>query len=411
MDNFKPLISQTVRIMRRIKWALLAPAVLCVILVPSCKQDKLRVPLEHDKVNPGVVSDVKVENVPGGAKLDFVLPKDLDLLYVQADYEIRPGIKEQSVTSMYDHALIVQGFGDTAIHEVALRAVDRSGNKSDPVMVKVRPLTPPVQQAFDSLDYERDFGGIHVTLANESKANIVITVIVKDSTGAWVDYDKEYTSLPGVDFSVRGLPAVSTDFGVFIRDRWDNHSDTMTKTITPFFEMEMDKNKFKAVTLPDDGSNTWSLAGLWDDNTTSHTGIHSNDSQGFPVHYQFSLGVKARLSRFRIWQIYDGREYSSGNIKTFEIWGSNQPASDGSFNGWTLLQTCEVVKPSGLPSGALTDEDIATATAGDEFVIPINAPAVQYIRINILSTFASPPGSSTGGAWLVEVGFWGTVEP
>lgn len=377
------------------------------LAMPSCKQQEIRVPLENDKNAPAQVTNVKVESLHGGARINYSIPHDEDLLYVQADYKIRDEIKQEVTASYYANSLEIHGFADTSSHEVILYAVDRSGNKSEPVTVKVNPLKSPVQLAYDSLTYDADFGGIHVNIKNEAQGNLVTTVMIKDSTGDWEEYDKNYSGLPDIDFSVRGLPSVTTTFGVFIRDRWDNHSDTLVKVLKPYFEEELDKNKFNELFLDNDTKSTWALSGLWNISTTQFSGWHSANNAGVPVWFTFDLGVKAKLSRFRTWQVHDGREYSSGNIKQFQVWGSNDPNPDGTFDSWTKLMDCEVKKPSGLPMGQLTNEDKETAAAGDEFVLPLSAPPVRYIRFKIISTFANPAGSVTGSSWLLELSFWG----
>ena len=383
----------------------------CSILWSGCKEENLRVPLGNDASAPGQISNIRIERLAGGARLTYAIPKDMDFLYVQADYDIRPGVPGQAVASSYKNWMVIQGFGDTSVHQISLSVVDRSGNESEPVTVDVKPLLAPVQAAYDSLAYEADFGGIHVSTSNSTQGDLVLSTIYKDSTGEWVDYDRHYTGLPGIDYSVRGLPSVPTTFGVYIQDRWGNYSDTLVQEFTPYYEVLLDKSKFTAVTnLPNDTKSTWSLSGLWDGKapeSTGYSGFHAPGGVGLPMSFTFSLGVKARLSRFRTFQVHNDREYSSGNIKQFELWGSNDPSPDGSFDSWTLLQTCEVVKPSGLPGTQLSNEDKETAEAGDEFTLPLNSPPVKYLRINIISTFASPPNAARADAWLLEVSFWG----
>lgn len=381
-----------------------------LVCFSSCKEDNLRTFIEQDDSPPKPVSNVKTEALPGAAMITYDLPEDddLDLLYVKAIYEIRPGVRQEQSTSFYDHEILVEGFGDTDEHEVKLISVDRSGNESQPVTVVVKPLTPPVKLVYESLDYESDFSGIRLSLSNSAEADIMVGILVKDEDGDWKPYDKDYTSLPEKIFSVRGLESVPTTFGVYVRDRWLNFSDTMVKRLTPLFEEQADKNSFQELALPGDASNSWDLSGLWDEKYGTHEGIRANDNNGLPAHYQFSIGERYKISRFRLWGIIDGREYSSNNIKAFEIWGSDSPTDD--FSGWTLMGTFEVKKPSGLPPGQYTNEDRATAAAGDEFTMPFDAPSVKYIRINVLSTFSSPPNSPSGGIWLTEVTFWGQKD-
>src|SRR3546814_12538978 len=73
--------------------------------------------------------------------------------------------------------------------------------------------------------------------------------------------------------------------------------------------------------LPGDAPSRWSIPALWDNNINSDNGFHS--SEELPKRFQFDLGERAKLSRFRIWGIRKGREYSSGNLREFEIGGSD----------------------------------------------------------------------------------------
>lgn len=378
--------------------------------VIGCKEDKLS-PVGNDGVAPEAISNVSVENLPGGAKISYSLPGDSDLLYVEADYK-RSGMPQKTKSSIYGNYLIVEGLGDTLAHDVTLYAVDRGENRSQPVNITINPKEPPVQTSYDSLAYSETFGGIHVTFPNRTKANLVVTVLVKDSTGDWEDYDKYYTGLPEGDFSVRGLPSVPTTFGVFVKDRWDNHSDTLVQTLTPLFEMELDKTKFKEVGLPTDqpSSHGWTMPGLWNNSITGK-GFHTAEGSGFPQWFTFSIGdKKAKLSRMKVWQRQDSWIFTHGNPKHFQVWGSNAPSANGSFDGWTLLMDCWIVKPSGLPPGDNTNDDVIAAAAGEEFEFPADAPAVRYIRFKIIESFVSPPNSSAGFFHLMEVTFWGQQQ-
>lgn len=375
-------------------------------LLSSCERLEIRDTLESDSSAPGIITDLSVENLPGGATISYTLPDDDDLLYVQAQYEIRPGIKQEVRASYYNKSLTVLGFGDINEYSVSLYSVDRSGNKSSPVSVTVNPLKAPVQSAFEGLSYERDFGGITMVFQNEAKADLAATILIKDAFDDWIEYDRYYTGLPDGFYSVRGLPAEPTIFGVYISDRWDNSSDTLIQQATPLFEKQLNKKLFSHVPLPGDAANTWKYPSLWDDVTTSNAGFKAADA--LPKRFQFDVGSKVKLSRFKIWGVFGGREYSSANLKEFELWGSNAPNPDGSFDGWTLIEEYEVVRPSGLSVGdELTADDIQMATDGFEFVIPAGAPSVKYIRFNFLSSFASPRNSEKGEVWLREFTFWG----
>ncbi len=79
------------------------------------------------------------------------------------------------------------------------------------------------------------------------------------------------------------------------------------------------------------------------------------------------------------------RIFNLESVKSFEVWGSNAPASDGTWASWTLLTTCTSVKPSGSAAGTNTAADIAAAAAGQSFTLPDNLIKTRYIRIKVLS--------------------------
>ena len=127
-------------------------------------------------------------------------------------------------------------------------------------------------------------------------------------------------------------------------------------------------------------------------------------NQTMPIWFTFDLGVTTHLSRYLYWQrLDDSFLYQHGNMKEWEVWGrADKPDQSGSWDGWTLLTTCESYKPSGLPAGQISNEDKEYASAGEEFIFPTDAPAVRYIRFKALSTF-------TGVKFihLMEVTFYG----
>src|SRR5690606_28400354 len=80
--------------------------------------------------------------------------------------------------------------------------------------------------------------------------------------------------------------------------------------------------------------------------------------------------------------------FANANVKLFEIWGTNEePNPDGSWDSWTKIMDCEATKPSGLPLGQLSEEDITYALGGEEYKLPEGTPPLRYIRIKVLDTW------------------------
>lgn len=87
-----------------------------------------------------------------------------------------------------------------------------------------------------------------------------------------------------------------------------------------------------------------------------------------------------------------------------EVYGSNNPAADGSWDSWTLLGQFESVKPSG--DAKWTSEDIQFAVNdGEDFEFE-DTGVYRYLRFKILKNW--------GGVtyiYIAELTFWGEVLP
>lgn len=86
--------------------------VLSLLIVFGCEEIE-REPITKDSVPPGVITSLVVENIPGGAVITYALPKETDLLYVKAEYELSNGKKVETRSSIYASSVQVEGFGDT----------------------------------------------------------------------------------------------------------------------------------------------------------------------------------------------------------------------------------------------------------------------------------------------------------
>lgn len=392
-------------------------AFVSLLWVSACRPDDIRIPLENDGTPPAPVTNMNVENMPGGARITYSIPADRDLLKVVAEYEIRPGVKQQAVCSAFDNEVLLQGFGAAGTYTVKVYAVDKSGNQSEAATVTVDPLQPPVWHTYESLDYQPYFGGLLVNFDNASRSNIVIIAIMKDpGTGEWTDVDKNFTRSEGGGYIISGLAPEHAEFGLLVKDNWDNYSDTLFKSLTPLEEQDLNATgSLSFYLLP--GDNTSQAAPNWPiehlltgPHGTGH-GYGNYSNALLPQTITIDLGGKAKISRFRTWPISGNRVYQESNVKDFELWGSSDPNPSGEYDAsWTRLGRYTVTKPSGLPYGQVNSVDVATAAAGDEFVMDTGAPDIRYIRIKILSTFTTPEGSA-GLVWLTGFNVWGQFIP
>ncbi|ATP56947.1 hypothetical protein CPT03_10870 [Pedobacter ginsengisoli] len=389
--------------MKRLIYILFAGVIF--FIAPGCKQTELTT-LVSDGVAPGPITNAVVENLSGAAKITYKLPPDQDLLYVKALYTSKQGAVRETKVSYYNNNLTVEGFGDTSAYEVKLYAVDRGENVSQPLSVTVKPKKAPFLIVRDSVKVVSDFGGISVSFKNSTENNIAIVVLANDSLGNFTPINTNYTNLKQSSFSVRDLKSVDTKFGIYIRDRWGNMSDTLITTLKPLFEVKLDRTKMKGVSLPTDAPLGYSgaISYLFDGDLGNGGYYHTGDAAKMPQWFTYDMGVSVKLSRMT-WFMRQGFYFNLHNPRKVEIWGSNNPSPDGSFNNWELIATHEQIKPSGLPNGQLSNADNEAAAAGETITFPLNVPKVRYIRFKTLRNWSD-------GTYVNfnEIYMWGAPE-
>ncbi len=357
---------------------------------------------------PANVSDIAVEPLPGGAKITYSLPSTPGLLYVKAEYEWPAGVKRESRASLYGDSLIIRGLGTTGEVNVNIYSVGSGEVASAPTQVKIKPLDPPVITTFASLGVQEDFGGVYVSFENPSKADLVISLLAKDERGDWFPVDAHYTNRDQGGFSVRGQESKPTDFGVFVRDRWNNKSDTIAVNLTPIYERQLEG--LRVINFPTDVSTFYSnnnFTRLFDNNFSDPSGVkHTAVGTGLPQWFTIDLGESTKLSRLKYWMrgivANPTYLYGFGNPQRWEVWGSNNPDPDGGWTQWTKIMDCEAVKPSGLPAGQYTTEDREVGAAGLDYAFPSDTPPMRYLRWKTNKVF----GDVTY-VHIIEIAFWG----
>lgn len=369
-------------------------------------------PVNKNDQQPAKVSNVEVENLPGGARISYTLPSSENILYIKAVYEIREGVEQEVKSSYYNRSLIIEGFPDTEEYDVQLYTVSRGEIASEALTIQVNPLTPPVEEVFKTLVIEPTFAGIKVDFVNEAEANVVLTILAADSIGDMRTVDRIYTKAIAGQFATRGFAAEPRRFGIFVRDRWDNRSDTLFTELTPWPEEKLNGTSFTMINLP--GDNTVQhccgdgISDVFDGNWNSGDAFHTKPANGIPVSFTFDLGETVSLSRM----VFHHRRgngagagdgaYKAGDVKKFEVYGSLEaPASDGSWEGWTKLATFE----SKQISNDVNENFQFAVVDGEGFDFPLGTPPVRYLRYRAIETW--------GGLTYIYIGeltFYGNPE-
>lgn len=381
---------------------------LCVSFL-ACKEE-FNKPFEKDSGITGSVTNVSVENTPGGALISYTVPSDVSLSYVLAEIEGRDGSIRQFKSSRYSNTIQIDGIGDTAIHDVKLYTVNKSENRSGEIGVKIKPLKPPFMKVFETVELMEDFGGINVKFENETEADIAVVFYANDSLGQFKQYGTYHSKRKLASHTFRGMKSENTKIGVIIRDRWGNESDPLITEMTPLYEV-MVKKPYADVTLDNDAKLYAPTAYLrkeflWDNDwptvygqygSYKHMATEDSDS-GDPLHITFDLKVKTRLSRMRLHHYWG---FENKTLRKYEIWGHpGSPSQDGNWTGWVKLAEHEVIKPSG--AGPVTDEDRSSWLQGDNINFPTDIEGMRYIRIKCLENWTGLLNFS-----IAEVTFWG----
>lgn len=405
---------------------------LLVILVTSCNgKSDFNIISSADKTKPGVVTNVKVVNVPGGANISYELPSSPNILYVQATYKINDqNVVLTKKASYLMDTMSLRGFQKSQDYTVTLRVVTQANVSSDSLVVPVHPGTPPYLTAAQHVSMVPDFGGTYITSVNtDTSQSVRYVVLLQDSsTNSLTTFYQAYTHDSLIKYNVRGLPSKPTKFGVYFTDEYGNASDTTFTTLTPITEEKMDKSLFRNYPLPSDNNNGallygwWPVQQLWDEKYAGNDGAYCwrgtsiRTPNPWPITASFDMGKPAKLSRFIYWPRLDNYSWDGENAKHFSLWGSNvtnpadaelpsQSNMGDVIGDWVNLGNFEPLpKPSGLP-GVNTAVDNAFATAGWEYILSSSNPVVRYIRLEVEDNY-----NGNTAVIVTELTFYGNPQ-
>lgn len=358
------------------------------------------------------ITNISVKNVNGGAIIKYTPSDDVDLLYVKAIFTNTRGEQHEVRSSMYVDSLVIEGLGDTQKREVKLYSVDRHENYSTPAIVTIEPLTPAVVQTQESLKVTESFGGFFLDFNNAARSALSFYIY------KWVDEHNEYeihdvysSQQEEGRLTIKGLEHKLLKLAIFVRDKWENTSDTLYAEITPWKESLLDKTKFQLVKVMDDVS--WDYhegyhSRLWDGQIGGWNWGHTEYPIPFPHAFSIDLNVNVRLSQFQFWQRLDSQDllYAHGAPKYFKLYGCEEGKDLQNPDNWVVLFDGEMKKPSGGAFGdALTQEDIEEAQRGHVFTLNQDVPFIRYFRFQSLMSWSGMETSV-----MSEITLWGDIQ-
>lgn len=147
-----------------------------MLILASCEEKGRYNPKIDDSTPPGQIEQVSYKPLYGGARFSYKVPADEDLLMVEAIHTNDKGESFSFTSSYFADSLDVYGFPDTMTYDVKLYAVDRAGNKSQPVTVTVKPLESVVSRVNKSLVVKPGFASFFINWQNELEQSINLFV-------------------------------------------------------------------------------------------------------------------------------------------------------------------------------------------------------------------------------------------
>jgi hypothetical protein len=310
----------------------------------------------------------------GGARIFYEIPANEDVLSIDATYTNEHGKKVWFSVSYFKDSIDVYGFGDTIPYDVQLYAVDRAGNKSDIVPVRVTPLEPAYTRIAKSATVKPGFSSFFIDWVNE----------LEQTTNVYVDFSytqqgqlKEHTliytsALPTDRWFIRDL-YISEPISVKIRveDVYGNITDYIDKGQITLLEDELiPKNKWTLPATNDsiggvpmgffagyEGRAVYLIDDIIDDGTNlnythteqrGRTGIKADGNA--PWNVLIDLGDEYEISRIVTHQRYRGgandlrsQYYGHENVGIYAmyIW-------DDATNGWEYVSTHKILYPANV---------------------------------------------------------------
>jgi hypothetical protein len=163
---------------------LIISTALFILLFGRCgKADRFETE-NGDSTPPGKVTLKEYKPLFGGARFFYTIPKDEDLLGVEAVYTNKNNQSFTFMSSYFVDSLDVYGFGSMDEYTVQLYAVDRSGNRSDALDVKVTPMEPAYTRVAKTIQAKAGFSSFFLDWQNELKQNINVYVEYEFNQGS-----------------------------------------------------------------------------------------------------------------------------------------------------------------------------------------------------------------------------------
>lgn len=386
------------------------------VIVSSCKETERFKPNSDDAVPPGKVTLKSYEPLYGGARFFYSLPNDEDLLSVEGVYTNKSGKVYTFAASYFVDSLDIYGLPDTEAHTIQLFAVDRAGNRSEPLDVSVTPLEPAFSRVANSIVVKPGFSSFFLDWVNELEQNINVYVdFTFNQDGVARNLTSVFSSnLPKDRRFINDLflsPSELVGVKVRVEDIYGNITETIDKgSISLYEDNKLSKSSW-ILPNPNDtiggvpmafgdgleGRNRYVIDDIIDkgDNLnfmhTNSRGRTGKTADGnMPWNFIIDLGSHYELSRIitvqrhsgGIANISRGQYYRDENVGIYNmyIW-------DDDSNLWVFVSQHKILVPEGLSEL----EFVKMGEAGDMAYMYPDEPAytkpTRWFRFEAIKSF------------------------
>ena len=367
------------------------------VILFGCKNDE-----SNDSTPPGLLTVENITPTNGGGIISYVLPDDLDILFVRAEYTNSLGEDVYRVSSSHNNFIEIDGLNQNSPVQVRLFVVDENENMSQPVEVEFTPLPSFIFLVQESITITPDLGGVKIEWENIAEKTVYVHLQIENGSDEDIRILSSNSLIESV--FVRGLESVEMTFLTKVEDFDGNITDLEEKaTLTPLFEEMIDKSTWTLMSQLSVNGNAWEgeTTAFWDDvvdtaetNSDNSYFIIWRDQNGgtlnWPLDIVINLNKNVRIHRFKVWQRafwYGGPTgapyyYQEENLRSFDLYASNNSVD------WTLLGQYDIGDPSD-ENGNIPQDYIDAAANGHDFDLEGVSDKFRYLKFSITSNFGS----------------------
>jgi hypothetical protein len=223
-----------------------------ILFFSACEESgRFKMSMDDD-VPPAPPTNLSAKSLNGGIRVYYTIPRDEDLMSIEA----KCGDNIFAV-SFYTDSIDVMGLFETKEYTVEVYAVDKSGNRSQPVEIKQTPLESAITQITRSINVLGGFGGFVVNWKNEQQETVNVFVEYEFTQSGvhrellTVFSSKEvdgYAIVSDIELS----PTEQVKVKVSVGDNYNNRTATVDKgSFTLLYDAEI-------IHFDENGRNLWS---------------------------------------------------------------------------------------------------------------------------------------------------------